>query len=351
MAYQRDFPRRLKVALVGAGSHAYRNLLPAMNYLPVELRAVCDLDAERARVTAAQYGAPAWYTDVSRMYREEALDAVFLCISAALHPPLACEAFGAGLHVWMEKPPAVRASEVEEMIRRREDRVAVVGFKKAFLPALHKAMEILAVPEHGPLRHLLAVYPVSMPANGHEALESRRETMWLANGCHPLSLMLAAGGPVHSVATHRGRHGGGACILEFESGALGNLHLADGAPGSQPSEHYVFYGAGCSVAIENCSRVVFQRGIPFRYGVTDTYAPEGFDHGALVWEPQNNLATLDSKALFTQGIVGEMRHFCDCILEGRPASQGTLELALDVMRVYEAALLSTGDRVPVAAGT
>ena len=135
MPYQREFESRLKVAIVGVGSHAYRNILPAMTFLPVSLRAVCDIDPERVQSTASQYGVTACYTNAEEMYRNEDLDAVFLCVSPQLHPQLTCQAFDAGLHVWLEKPPAMRATEVEEMISHRKDRVAVVGFKKAFMPA------------------------------------------------------------------------------------------------------------------------------------------------------------------------------------------------------------------------
>ena len=57
------------------------------------------------------------------------------------------------------------------------------------------------------------------------------------------------------------------------------------------------------------------------------------------------LSTLENKALFTQGIYQEMRHFCDCVLDEKPATKGTLEFARELMRVYEAALLSTGNRI------
>ena len=60
-----------------------------------------------------------------------------------MHPELACEAFDAGCHVWLEKPPGMRASQVEAMIRHRKDRVAVVGYKKAFMPAADKVIEML----------------------------------------------------------------------------------------------------------------------------------------------------------------------------------------------------------------
>jgi predicted dehydrogenase len=108
MTYQRDFERRLKVGIVGVGSHAYRNLLPAMNYLPVALQAICDSNRPLAEKTAAQYGVKAHYEDAGEMYRNEVLDAVFLCVSPQLHPVLACQALDAGLHVWMDAPQKSR---------------------------------------------------------------------------------------------------------------------------------------------------------------------------------------------------------------------------------------------------
>ncbi len=345
MSYQRDFEKKLNVAIVGVGSHAYRNILPTMTFLPISLRAICDINLERAQVTASQYGVEAVYASSREMYQNEELDAVFLCVSPQLHPELTCEAFDAGLHVWLEKPPAMRASEVEEMIRHRKDKVAVVGFKKAFMPSTQKVMEILSTGGYGPLRSILAVYGMSIPEKGEEVLRERKFTNWLSNGCHPLSLMIAVGGAVSDVTVHRARDGGGVCVLEFVNGALGNFHLASGGNNSQPLERYSFFGDDCHIVIDNGFRVTLQRGIPFQYGKTTNYVPEGFDSGAVVWEPQNCSATLENKALFTQGMYDEMRYFCDQILAGQPAEKGSLEFALEVMKVYEAALLSNGNEV------
>ena len=344
MTYQREFSRRLNVALVGAGSHAYRNLLPAMNFLPVHLRAICDIEPERARVTAAQYGARA-YTNTSDMYEEEELDAVFLALSAKQHPAMTIEAFDSGLHVWLEKPPALRSSEVEEMTRRRGDRISVIGFKKAFMPATEKTIELFADNTCGALQNLLAVYPTSIPDDGERLLREGRDSDWLANGCHPISFLVAVGGPVESVTVHRGRVGGGVCVLEFESGAIGSLHLAGQGNSSQPVERYLVFGESAFVAIDDSVRVSVQRGIPFEYGRTANFAPAGTGSGLLSWTPQNMLSTLENMSLFTQGIYGAMRYFCDCVLENRAAVQGSLEFGLHLMKIHEAGLLSQGDRV------
>ena len=345
MAYQREFDRRVRAAVVGVGSHCYRNLLPAMTYLPVELVAMCDLDEARLAATAAQYGVARTYARTADLYEAGDFEAVFLCVSPQKHPELAAEALAAGVHVWMEKPPAMRAAQIARLMERQGDRVVLVGFKKAFMPAIAKARELLGRDEHQPLRTVLAEYPMTIPADGRGVLERGEATNWLANGCHPLSAMIALGGPVRSVVTHRGAHGGGAVILAFEGGAVGNLHLGQGAP--EAYERYACYGNHCIVTIDNGLRVTYRRGIPFDYSRQRTFAPEGLDHGAIVWEPQNCLATLENKALFTQGFWGELHEFCDSILSARPPATCGLDFALHLMQTYEAALLSDGEAVEV----
>lgn len=345
MSYQREYEKRLRVGMIGIGSHAYRNLLPTMNFLPVDLQAVCvRQDIERAKITAAQYCARSIYQDPLKMYEQEALDAVFICVPPQSYPDLVCGALDAGLHVWLEKPPAVRASEVAEMIRHRGDRVVVVGFKKTFMPSAIKAREVVRAAEYGNLKSCLAIYPVSLPQEGARILEERELTSWLDNGVHPLSFLISIGGKVAAVTTHTNREGYGVCILEFENGVVGNLHLASGP---HPLETYALYGEDWHLTIANSTRVSLQRGIPLEYGKTTTFAPEGYDSGAVVWEAPFCLATLENKALFIQGIFNEMKYFCDCVLTGETAEQGSLEFALEVMRVYEAALLSNGQTVKV----
>jgi predicted dehydrogenase len=344
MSYQREFEQRLRVAVVGIGSHSYRNLLPAMHYLPVQLTAFCDLNLELAQRTAREYGVTSCYADAAEMYAREELDAVFIAVSPHHHPELVRQALDAGLHVWTEKPPALRASEVEEMIAQRGDRVVVVGFKKAFAPATRKVRELLADDGVGPLEGLTADYRMSIEEDGAAVLRERKYTNWLANGCHPLSLMIAVGGEVAAVTMHRSASGRGACVLEFSSGAIGTLNLVSG---NLLSERYAFWGKRY-LTIEDSLRVTLWRGIPFDYHNIRNFAPDGMASGTVVWEPQNNLATLENKALFTQGFYDEMRYFCDCVLADRVAEEGSLEFALMVMRVYEAGLLSGGDRVELA---
>jgi predicted dehydrogenase len=343
LSYQREFAEKINVGIIGIGSHGYRNILPLMNYLPVRIKAVCNRTADVGRITAAQY-ACAHYQTPGEMYDREDIDAVLINVSPQLHPSLAIEALDRGKHVWVEKPVATRAREVEEMIAHRGDKVVVVGFKKIFMPAAQKAIEIAHSPKYGNPRSILAVYPMTIPGNGREILETGGAPNWLINGVHPLSFLMAVGGKVSAVTAVCNDAGNGILAIRFASGAFGTLHLASGP---QPRlERYAVYADHWQMDIEN-TRISLYRGIPGVHGKMTNYAPEGDDGGAVVWEASNCQAGLENKAEFTQGMYASMMHFCECILGNKAPDKGTLEFALEMMKVYEAGLLSGGSAIGI----
>lgn len=344
--YQREFDKKLRVGLIGAGSHAYRNLLPALHYLPVTLAAICSRGEEKLRRTQEEYHCSC-YTSTTEMYEKETLDAVIISVSPEMHPTLAKEALERGIHVFLEKPPAMSSEEVRQLLAAGKDCVVSVGFKKAYMPAAVKAREIAASPKYGGLKSMLAVYPMAMPANGREVLEKREFTNWLGNGCHPLSFLLSVGGKVRRVTSCCGQQGQGSVILEFENGVVGTLFLADGP---QPLEQYQLFANGWNLMIDNTDTVILNRGIPFSYADTDNFAPPGEACGAVMWRPQNCLATLENKALYLQGIVPELELFCRAVMTGEDAGFTSLAFALEVMKVYEAALCSQGRSVEIEKG-
>jgi predicted dehydrogenase len=338
---------RIRVGLVGAGSHARRNILPTLTYLPVDLVAICDKEADRAGEAARQFGAHP-YTKTAEMYAEEELDAVFLVVSPTLHPDLAIEAFGAGLHVWTEKPAAVSTARIDDMISARGDRVCIIGYKKSFMPAVVKARELLGLAEAGPLVSLLGVYPVGVPDVEPDAAGAFPVSNWLTSGCHALSVLRVVGGPVESVVVHRTSQGGGACVLRHTSGTVSNLHLAVGASKFQPCEQYLFVTENGSVHIGNSRKVTYQRGLTVAYDEDFTFAPPGLDSGAIVWEAQDTMATMQGKNVVTQGIYGALSAFCLAVQEKEIPDSGTLEFARDVTAIYEAALRSHGEHIAVS---
>jgi hypothetical protein len=121
----------------------------------------------------------------------------------------------------------------------------------------------------------------------------------------------------------------------------------DGTPPGYRVERCDLLGAGKVICIENNSKIVYHRGIPFNYSMQNDFTSPGTESGSVVWEVNHCLAILENKALFVQGIFDELFDFCQAVLENRPLRIGNLEFALHVMQVYEAALCSRGNPVAI----
>jgi predicted dehydrogenase len=82
-----------------------------------EIVAVADPAPGAAAKAAAQWGIPNVYESVDTMLGDcKELDAVSIIVPNKFHAPLSIQCLNAGKHVFCEKPPALKAPEVEEMI-------------------------------------------------------------------------------------------------------------------------------------------------------------------------------------------------------------------------------------------
>ena len=54
-----------------------------------------------------------------------------------------------------------------------------------------------------------------------------------------------------------------------------------------------------------------------------------------MFEPEHSLGQLYNNNLFYLGYVGEILHLTDAILAGEPVTKGTLEVAAEIMKLFE----------------
>lgn len=107
-------PKPIGVALVGCGRISTPHL-KAITTQPdyATLVAVADADPERARTTAAQYGAPHHAGSLDDILALDAVEAVILCTPNAVHAAQVEQALAAGKHVLVEKPFSETLAEAE----------------------------------------------------------------------------------------------------------------------------------------------------------------------------------------------------------------------------------------------
>ncbi len=81
-----------------------------------EIVAIADQIEAAAQKVADENSIPKVYTDTAEMLADADIDAVSIIVPNKFHAPLAIQALEAGKHVFCEKPPALNAGEVQELI-------------------------------------------------------------------------------------------------------------------------------------------------------------------------------------------------------------------------------------------
>jgi UDP-N-acetylglucosamine 3-dehydrogenase len=129
--------KKLGVAVIGTGGWGKNHVRVYKELASTELAAVCDVNAERAKTLASQFGVKA-YTNSTRMLKNKEIEAVSVCTWSTKLAGEALKALKAGKHVLVEKPMATNTKQAEKLLETAEqnDLHLTVGFLMRFIPGL-----------------------------------------------------------------------------------------------------------------------------------------------------------------------------------------------------------------------
>ncbi len=193
-----------------------------------ELAWVCDLDEERLATLAARYPQARASTSIDELLADETVDAVVVATPVPTHYALAKQALEAGKHVFVEKPPAMRAAEMDELVRiaADRDRVLMPGHLLLYHPGVEK---LKALVDSGELGEVLCVYGNRQNLG---IVRTNENALW-SLGVHDLSVILYLLDEDPETATAQGRdfltpgvEDVVFCYLRFPSGKIAHMHLS-----------------------------------------------------------------------------------------------------------------------------
>ena len=162
-----QFSNRTQVAVVGAGAfgrnHArvYRELQQQGE--PVQLQAVVDVDLERARAVAGEFGAEA-FASVQQMMEQSPVQAASVAVPTVLHRSVGCELMQAGVDVLVEKPIASTLEEASALVATAQQtgRIAQAAHLERFNPAVRATLPLLTQPMFFEVHRLSVFSPRSL---------------------------------------------------------------------------------------------------------------------------------------------------------------------------------------------
>jgi UDP-N-acetylglucosamine 3-dehydrogenase len=129
--------KKLGVAVIGTGQWGKNHARVYKELTSTELIAVCDLNPERAKAMATQYGVKA-YSDSAQMLKDKSIEAVNVCTWSTILAKEAIKALNAGKHVLVEKPMATNTQQAQKLVKTAQENGLhlTVGFLMRFIPGL-----------------------------------------------------------------------------------------------------------------------------------------------------------------------------------------------------------------------
>jgi predicted dehydrogenase len=215
-----------RIGQVGLGYWG-KNLVRNFDDL-VDLTWLCD-ESDEVRAQFAQRFPSARVTaDFDDLLNDQTVDAVVIATPVPTHYALAKQALEAGKHVFVEKPPAMRAVEMDELVALSEerDRVLMPGHLLLYHPGVLKLKELV---DAGELGEVLCVYGNRQNLG---IVRTNENAPW-SLGVHDLSVILYLLDEDPEVAVAHGRdfltpgvEDVVFCYLRFPSGKIAHMHLS-----------------------------------------------------------------------------------------------------------------------------
>ncbi|MGH7214761.1 MAG: Gfo/Idh/MocA family protein [Tepidisphaeraceae bacterium] len=117
---------KVRVGVIGCGAISAAYLGMARNFPQVEVVACADLDVERARAKAREFGVPR-ATSVDELLKFDDVEIVVNLTVPKAHVPVGIQALQAGKHVYAEKPLGINREEGKQLIDLAKETKLRVG--------------------------------------------------------------------------------------------------------------------------------------------------------------------------------------------------------------------------------
>lgn len=289
---------KVNVGLIGAGGMANRVHYPSLHEMSdVYMAAITELIVEKREATAAWFGIPAQYDDYREMIQKEELDAVYVLMPPHHLFDVVINCLKAGLHVFIEKPPALTAFQTASMARTAAENhcLTATGFNRRFIPALRQVKQ--RVHQAGRVTQAVSTFY----KKGSAVYYNGAIDVITCDAVHAVdTLRWMAGGDVSSVASLVSNYGDVVdnswnALVRFDNGAAGIL-LTNWNVGGRV-HNFEIHGEGISAFIDPDS---------VSY-VIDNSKRQDIDFIGVAGSDEEYKLS---------GFFGQSRHFIDCIKKG-----------------------------------
>ena len=259
---------RVNVGMLGAGEFAKSTLIPAMKKTAsVELVGVCTTTGLSASQAGQKFGFAYSTTDESDLISDSSINTVVIATRHNLHARQVVAAIEAGKHVFCEKPLALNANELREVIlangsqEGQTRQMLMVGFNRRFADMAQK-MQAFFSDISEPLVMNYRVNAGYIPSDHWTQDDQIGGGRAIGEVCHFVDFLgfLSGSLPISINASalpngSRYNNDNLALVIEYENGSVGNIVYAANGSTTMSKERIEVFGGGRSAILDDFRRL------------------------------------------------------------------------------------------------
>ncbi len=307
----------VNLGVIGAGNFAKAVLLPRLAKVTgVKLAGIATATGRNAKAIGEQYGFGFCSTDYHELLQRDEVNTVLIATRHDAHARMTVDALRAGKTVFVEKPLAVNAEQLQQVIEAaaQSDGRVLVGFNRRFSPLSVELKQHFA--NSGALAITYRVNAGEIPKDS-----------WIQNDegggrivgevCHFVDLLqfLTGASPVevfaYNTATGNGLNDTLSIIIKFSDGSTGNINYFANGDKSFAKERIEVYGGGRVAVLDD-------------FRVLETWS--------------NGKRKVSKKLTQDKGFEQEIAAFVEAVKTGKPMPitwQSLVETTLTTIRIED----------------
>lgn len=152
------------IGIIGAGNFTKMTMLPALKNSGANLKYIASRGGLSSTVMAKKHEFSRSTTDYREILDDPEVDLVMITTRHNLHAGMVTESLQAGKHVFVEKPLALNAGELQTVIdaQQRSEKSITVGFNRRFSPHAIKIKQLLG---NAPMNVIATMNAGHIPSN------------------------------------------------------------------------------------------------------------------------------------------------------------------------------------------
>ena len=252
-----------KLAIIGAGNFTQMTLLPAISKTSLALKSIVSQKGMTASTLAKKYNIPVASSDYKDVLTDPDIGTVIITTRHNLHASMVTESLEAGKNVFVEKPLALNADELDQIIRVYNDSGVqknlslTVGYNRRFSPHALKAKKLLG-DEPGPMNITATMNAGFIPSNVwvHDLLVGGGRI--LGEACHFIDLLIYLTGSLVSRVQMNGlgpdpllNTDNASMLVSFANGASGVINYFSNGSRSYAKERIEVFSKQRTLVIDN----------------------------------------------------------------------------------------------------